>query len=69
MTKEIMQQYEYIRKMGVTNMFDYNNVIHYANQFGFDELANLNREEYKNILMNFSKYMKKFDIKQEIDNE
>ena len=65
MTKEIMQQYEYIRKSGVTNMFDYNNVIRYAEQFGFDDLAEVTYKEYKNILMNFSKYMKEFDIRQD----
>jgi hypothetical protein len=64
MTKEIMQQYEYIRQSGVTNMFDYNKVIHYADIMDFEELANVTYEEYKNILMNFSKYMKEFNIKQ-----
>ena len=64
MTKEIMQQYEAIRKSSATNMFNYNNVIRYAEQFGFDELAEVSYEEYKNILNNFSKYMKEFDIKQ-----
>lgn len=65
MTKEIMEQYEAIRQSGACNMFDYNCVIRIANIFEFYELALLTKEEYKDILMNFGKYMKEFNISQE----
>lgn len=64
MTKQIMQQYEKIRSSGVCNMFDYNCVTHVAAGLGYEELAELKFTEYKDLLMNFNKYMKKFKIKQ-----
>jgi len=64
MTKEIMEQYERIRQSGLCNMFDYNCVIRVANGLKFYALADVTRDEYSNILMNFGKYMKQFDIKQ-----
>ena len=69
MTKEIMQQYETIRQSGACNMFNYNCVIDIANRFGFDALAEVTWDQYKDILMNFNKYMKEFDIKQEGNSE
>ncbi|MBU0777760.1 DUF5049 domain-containing protein [Patescibacteria group bacterium] len=64
MTKEIMEQYEAIRKSGVTNMFDYYNVVKIADKLEFYSLASLIREEYGQLLMNFSSLMKKYDISQ-----
>lgn len=63
-TKEIMEQYEYIRQSGVRNMFDYSHVISLAKKVKFKELASVTLEQYKHILLNFGKYMRKFNIKQ-----
>ncbi len=65
MTKEIMEQYEKVRRGGACNMFNYTCVMWIANQVGFHALAELTMDEYRDILKNFCKYMKKFDIKQE----
>ena len=66
MTKEIMQQYETIRNSGACNMFDYNCVINMAETLDCIELSEVTKEQYMDILQNFGKYMKEFDIKQEI---
>lgn len=63
-SKKTMEQYEAVRKSGVTNMFDYYNVIEIAGKLKFDSLASLTREDYKELLMNFGKLMKKYSIKQ-----
>jgi hypothetical protein len=64
LTKEVMQQYEFIRSTGLTNMFDYYNVMAIAKKLGCKELGNLTLENYKSLLMNFSKLMKEYDINQ-----
>jgi len=64
MTKEIMEQYEQVRQSGACNMFDYRCVITVADKLKFYDLASLEIEEYKKLLMNFSKYMKQFSIDQ-----
>jgi hypothetical protein len=64
MTKAIMQQYEIVRSSGACNMFNYGSVMDTAMKLGLIELASVDRDGYKDILMNFDKYMKKFDIKQ-----
>ena len=64
MTKEIMEQYEAVRQSGACNMFNYYCVTNVAKTLGFDALAEVSFDEYKDILMNFEKYMKQFDIKQ-----
>ena len=64
MTKTIMEQYEKIRSSGVCNMYDYYCVIRTAIEFDCLKLAALTEEEYTDILTNFGKYMKQFDIKQ-----
>ena len=64
MTKEIMEQYEAVRQSGACNMFNYNCVTNVAETLGFDALAEVSFDKYKDILMNFEKYMKQFDIKQ-----
>ena len=63
-TKETMEEYETIRSSGVTNMFDYFNVIKIAKKIGLKSLAKLTRDDYTELLMNFSSLMKKYDIKQ-----
>lgn len=63
-SKEVMEQYEAVRKSGVINMFDYYSVIEIAGKLKFDSLSSLTREEYKELLMNFGKLMKKYSIKQ-----
>lgn len=64
-TKEIMEQYELIRCSGVCNMLDYYCVIGTAIKMRCKKLSMLTREDYKDLLLNFCKYMKQFDIKQE----
>ena len=64
-TKEIMEQYERVRKGGLANMLDYYRVVEVANMCSFDALGSLTRDEYKELLQNFGKLMKKYDIKQE----
>lgn len=66
MTEEIMEQYETVRQSSACNMFDYYCVIQIANKLDMDDLANVSRDEYKDILKNFNKYMKKFKIDQTI---
>jgi len=63
-TKEVMEQYEIIRRMGPCNMFDYCCVINTANDLELEELASLEKEEYVYILRNFGKLMKKYKIEQ-----
>jgi len=63
-TKEIMNQYEIIRRTGACNMYDYGCVVGVADQFEMYELGSLERKEYVYILQNFSRLMKKYNIKQ-----
>lgn len=63
-TKEVIEQYEIIRKIGVCNMFDYYCITNTANDLEMYELGSLEREEYKYILKNFDKLMKKHNIEQ-----
>ena len=64
-TKEIMEQYETMRQSGICNMFSYDCVMIYAREMKLLNLGSLTFEEYKDVLRNFSKYMKKFDIQQD----
>ena len=63
-TKQVMEQYEKVRKSGVSNMFDVTAVLNYAAFFGYEALANLSRKDYIDIISNFSHYMKKYGIEQ-----
>ncbi len=63
-TKETMQQYENVRRSGLTNMFDFYTVIRIAKAYKFNELSKLTLDDYKNLLMNFGTLMKTHDIKQ-----
>ena len=63
-SKEVMEQYEIIRKSGVSNMFDIFAVKRYARQVGLNALANLSRDDYIYILENFPMLMKGYDIEQ-----
>ena len=65
--REIIQQYEDIRRSGLTNMFNYTNVKYIAKKLVFDALYNFIKNDmkcYTSILKNFSILMKKFDIQQ-----
>jgi len=62
--KEMMEQYEAIRQSGATNMFDYYNVRSIANKVEYFALASLSLEDYKILLLNFNKLMKKYNITQ-----
>jgi len=63
-TKEVMEQYEIVRKSGVTNMFDYTGVINAASRMKLCALGSLTFDEYKALLLGFNKYMKLYKIKQ-----
>ena len=62
--KEVMEQYEQIRKMGPCNMLDFYCVQRTANELEFYSLASLTKKEYTFILSNFGKLMKKYEIPQ-----
>jgi hypothetical protein len=64
-TKETMEQYEAIRQSGVINMFNYSGVISIAKRIKAKSLSSLSLDDYKELLMNFGKLMKQFDIKQD----
>ena len=53
-TKEKFQAYLAVQKSGITNMFAVNTVI---------ELSGLTKEECLDIMKNYSKYQKEFNIK------
>lgn len=63
-TKKVMEQYEKIRQIGVTNMYNYYGVIYAAKALKFEELARISLKNYKILLLNFQKLMKHYDIKQ-----
>ena len=52
-TKEKIQTYEDIRQSGVTNMYQVNNVM---------QLSGLAFDECVDIMKNYDKYIKKFNI-------
>ena len=64
MTKTIMQQYEIVRSSGACNMWNYGCVISTAKKLDCIKLSEVTKDEYMDILQNFCKYMKQFDIKQ-----
>jgi len=42
----VIKQYEYIRKSGLCNMYDYDCVVDLANKLGFYDLAVLGKRKY-----------------------
>lgn len=55
MTELIREQILYIRDLGLTNMFDVNNVQLYAQDFGFNELVQYieeDKQRYFNFILN-----------------
>ena len=64
-TVEVVEQYEAIRQSAFCNMFDIKCVQKTASKVEMYELASLSLEEYKYLLNNFSKLMKKFGFSQE----
>lgn len=63
-TREVMEQYEQLRRLGPCNMFDLGCVQLYAEQMEFYELAELDRGDYLYILKNFSQLMAHYEIEQ-----
>ena len=63
-SKEVMEQYEKIRRSGLTDMFNYYQVVNIANRVDFRALAILPLEDYRILLLNFQKLMKHYGIKQ-----
>ena len=64
--RTLMEEYEFVRSQGPCNMFDTTAVKHIARRLGLKVLAEVasNFGLYQELLMNFSKLMKKFNIKQ-----
>jgi hypothetical protein len=60
--KIIIKQYEYVRKSGLTNMFDTSNVNDIAKHFEFKELVIVTKDSkvYSSILKNYSNLIKKY---------
>ena len=65
MTKKVMVQYEFVRSSGA-NMFDYYGVVDVASRMELEDLGELTLDEYRYLLMNFNRLMKKYDIKQRV---
>jgi len=65
-TREVMEQYEFVRQSGAVDMFNQFGVQHVAERVGLEDLAEVaeNYKDYKELLMNFQKYMAEYDIKQ-----
>jgi hypothetical protein len=61
----ILRDYNYIRKSGLTNMFNVSSVRYIAKNLECTELLDLMKtdEGYASVLFNYSKLMKKFGIK------
>lgn len=65
-TKEVMQQYETVRKSGVCNMFDMTCVAYACDMLEFQDLLEVveDRKSYSTLLMNFSHLMRHHGITQ-----
>lgn len=65
-TKEVMQQYETVRKSGVCNMFDMTCVAEACDMLEFQDLLEVveDRGKYTMLLMNFGKLMEHYEIAQ-----
>lgn len=63
-TLEMLKDYEVIRRSGLANMFDYQNVIRVAKITKIDVIAKMSPEEYKELVMNYGKKLKEFNVKQ-----
>ena len=63
-TKEVMEQYESVRRSGICNMFDYYCVMRAAMTSDYRELAALYVNDYMYLLSNFGSLMKLYGVKQ-----
>lgn len=55
-SKEVFEQYEEVRKSGLTNMFSQDTVSALADDWGLDELAEtIDKGDYMKILRNYEK--------------
>jgi len=63
--KNIIEQYELVRQLGLTNMFDMNNVHLIAKQCCFQELVTMtkNSKNYASIMKNYNFLMSKFNVR------
>jgi len=64
-TKEVMEEYELLRQMGLCNMFAFPCVKEYAKKTGLDYLAEIDKKDYLFILKNYSGLMEQFEIKRD----
>jgi len=56
--KKVIAQYEAVRRLGQTNMFDKNMVQRIAYENGFYELVNAIEDNYGSILSHYSEWIK-----------
>lgn len=63
MTKEVMEQYEQVRALGLCSMWDFFCVMRIARKRKFYALSALTMNEYGDIIKNSLKYMDKFGVK------
>lgn len=63
-TLEMLEDYEVIRRSGITNMFDYDNVIRVAKKVKIKTIAKLSCDEYMELVMNYGKKLQEFNVKQ-----
>jgi hypothetical protein len=68
-TKEVVEQYELLRRSGICNMIDINCVASTSIQLAYKDLATFLGhfwlDGYTEILKNFDDLLKKYDIEQE----
>ena len=64
-SKETVEQYELVRQSGLVNMFDYCGVTYIAEIIGANDLAQVGREDYKTLLVNFSTLIAHYGITQD----
>ena len=63
-SKEAVEQYEEIRRLGPCNMFDYYCVNEFANSAGFEDLGMLDLDDYYVIIGHFGGLMRHYGITQ-----
>ena len=61
-TREVMTEYEELRRLGTCNMFDTACVVGNAEWLGFDALAAVYENYYSLIWRSFDRLMKHYDI-------
>lgn len=63
-TKQLLTQFEIIRKSALCNMINYYCVQRHASQLNFHDLASLFHDEYLYVLRNYTELITRFEIDQ-----